>query len=87
MAKRITKPKAEAKQDGDVAAVTPVRKTVKPRAAKPATSPIAAAPANALTHDRIAERAYHIAMSGNGGSDLDNWMRAEAELRGEAGSI
>ena len=30
----------------------------------------------------IAERAYHISESGEGGSDEENWHRAEAELRG-----
>ena len=29
----------------------------------------------------IAERAYHIAESGEGGSDEENWHRAEAELK------
>jgi hypothetical protein len=31
--------------------------------------------------DRIARRAYEIWQSGNGGSELDNWLRAERELR------
>jgi hypothetical protein len=34
-----------------------------------------------ITHEMIAERAYYIAMSGQGGSELDNWLRAERELR------
>jgi hypothetical protein len=29
----------------------------------------------------IADRAYHIAQSGEGGTDEENWHRAEAELR------
>jgi hypothetical protein len=29
----------------------------------------------------IAERAYHISQSGEGGTDEANWHRAEAELR------
>jgi DUF2934 family protein len=36
---------------------------------------------NLITHDAIASRAYGIFESGAGGSDLDNWLRAEHELR------
>jgi hypothetical protein len=32
-------------------------------------------------HDMIAKRAYEIFMSGKGGSQIDNWLRAERELR------
>jgi DUF2934 family protein len=50
---------------------------------KPATreamSSKAAAPE--ITHEMIAERAYHISQSGEGGTDEENWHRAEAELR------
>jgi len=35
-----------------------------------------------VTNEMIAERAYHISQSGQGGSDEENWHRAEAELRG-----
>jgi hypothetical protein len=35
-----------------------------------------------ITYEMIAERAYHIAQSGEGGTDEENWHRAEAELRG-----
>ena len=35
-----------------------------------------------ITQDMIAERAYYIALSGVGSSELDNWHRAERELRG-----
>jgi hypothetical protein len=31
-------------------------------------------------HDEIAERAYEIHVSGDGGDELDNWLRAEREL-------
>ena len=34
-----------------------------------------------VTYEMIAERAYHIAESGEGGSDEENWHRAEAELK------
>ena len=33
------------------------------------------------TQQEIAKRAYEIYKSGKGGSDLENWYRAERELR------
>ena len=42
------------------------------------------APVPRFTHEMIAERAYHISHSAEGGTDEDNWHRAEAELRQEA---
>jgi hypothetical protein len=45
--------------------------------------PQAAAPAQkTITHEMIAKRAYEIWQSGQGGSEYDNWCRAERELRG-----
>lgn len=35
----------------------------------------------AVTHEAISRRAYDIWKSGRGGSDLENWTRAERELR------
>ena len=35
-----------------------------------------------ITQDMIARRAYEIYCSGTGGSEFDNWCRAERELRG-----
>jgi hypothetical protein len=35
-----------------------------------------------ITHADIARRAYEIWQSGKGGSEYDNWIRAERELRG-----
>jgi len=34
-----------------------------------------------ITQELIAERAYYISISGNGGSQDENWIRAERELR------
>ncbi len=36
-----------------------------------------------LTHEMIAQRAYDIYCSGQGGTDVENWCRAERELRAE----
>jgi len=39
------------------------------------------------THDEIARRAYEISQSAEGGSDQENWHRAERELRSGAGTL
>jgi len=36
-----------------------------------------------VTHDQIAKRAFEIFASGKGGSQTENWLRAERELRGQ----
>ena len=38
---------------------------------------------DAITNDQIAARAYEISQSEDAGSDEDNWLRAERELRSE----
>lgn len=35
----------------------------------------------AFTHEMVAERAYYISHSSDRGTDEENWLRAEAELR------
>jgi hypothetical protein len=61
----------EKKTDTTATAKKPAtrRTTTKKAAAKPE-----------ITYEMIAERAYHISQSGDGGSDEENWHRAEAEL-------
>jgi DUF2934 family protein len=34
-----------------------------------------------ISHEQIAKRAYEIYASGKGGSAVDNWLRAESELK------
>ena len=60
------------------AAVTtsPVRNSPIPKAA-----PAAAKPAKEISYEQIARRAYEIWQSGTGGSQEENWFRAERELR------
>jgi hypothetical protein len=41
-----------------------------------------AAKAPVITHEMIARRAYEISQSPQCGSEYDNWIRAERELRG-----
>ena len=36
-----------------------------------------------VTHEMIAKRAFEIFASGKGGNQVDNWLRAERELRGQ----
>jgi DUF2934 family protein len=36
-----------------------------------------------ISHEQIAKRAYEIYVSGKGGSALENWTRAERELKGQ----
>jgi hypothetical protein len=56
---------------------TPVRNSPVP---KTAGKPIAK---KDITYAEIAKRAYEIHCSGTGGSETDNWYRAERELRGQ----
>jgi hypothetical protein len=56
-----------------VASSTPVRNTAIPK--------VAAAAKREITHQMIAVRAFEISAGGIGGSELDNWYRAERELR------
>jgi hypothetical protein len=56
---------------------TPVRNSAIPKVSAAAI----VAPKAEITHDVIAQRAYEISQSG-GGSEFDNWLRAERELLG-----
>ncbi len=60
---------------------TPVRNTPIPKVAAAVSSPAPAAKKQ-VTREQIAVRAYEIFASGTGGSESDNWFRAERELRG-----
>ena len=59
-----------------VKTVTEVRNTAIPKLTPAKKKPLI------VTQDQIARRAYEIYASGNGGSETDNWFRAERELRG-----
>jgi hypothetical protein len=57
-------------------ASTPVRNSPVPKGAvRPAAK-------KEVTYGDIAQRAYEIWSSGQGGSETDNWLRAERELKG-----
>jgi hypothetical protein len=75
MPKKPTTPikKAVAKPVDKVVS-TPVRNTPIPKVAAPV--------AKQITQEQIAKRAFEIFASGKGGSETDNWFRAERELRG-----
>ena len=78
MAVRKSQKAAEVPQG---AVSTPVRNTaVPPRASTSSMSSSGKRPAP--SQDQIARKAYEIWQSGKGGSQDDNWYRAERELRG-----
>ena len=79
MAKKFTPsvaPKAvvAVTKKAEVVSTTPVRNTPIPKASTPARK--------AVTQEQIAVRAFEISCGPNGGSQDDNWFRAERELRG-----
>jgi hypothetical protein len=59
-----------------------VRNTPIPRAGATALAAAAKTLQRQITPEMIAKRAYEIWRSGAGGSEFDNWVRAERELRG-----
>jgi len=72
-------------KSAEVVETTPVRKTtVPPRtSSSSSSSATATAPSSKRpTTEQIAKRAYEIWQSGKGGSQAENWFRAERELRG-----
>jgi hypothetical protein len=73
--KPVAAPVAAAKPAPAVAS-TPVRNTPVPKGA------VRQAAKKEVTYGDIAQRAYEIWASGQGGSEMDNWLRAERELRG-----
>ena len=62
---------------------TPVRNTAIPQA-RPSVRPSVQSQnqGKQVTREQIAKRAYEIWKSGKGGSEQENWIRAERELRG-----
>ncbi len=70
MAKRISK-------GSGTSVSSPVRNTPIPRAQAPVPAPAK----KQITREMIAKRAYEIWQSGKGGSEMENWLRAERELR------
>ena len=61
---------------------TPVRNSPVPRNEQSTQGRGGQAQRREVTREQIAQRAYEIWKSGKGGSDLENWTRAERELRG-----
>jgi len=74
---KITKPVSTKSVTPEVIKQTPARSTPIP---KVSTAP--AAKPKVITQEMIAKRAFEIHCSGTGGSETDNWFRAERELRG-----
>ena len=76
MAKKITTSAGKTVAAPAKTVSTPVRNSAIPKVVPAKKSP-------AITSDLIAVRAYEIHLSGTGGSESDNWFRAERELRSE----
>ncbi len=74
---KSTPAKAIPAKSAPVATTTTVRNTSIPPKA-PAVVPAK----KAITHEAIAIRAYEISRSGMGGSEDQNWLQAERELKG-----
>ena len=77
---------APARANGKPSAVKTANNNVKTSAVRntaiPKTNIVATPTARReITQELIAERAYYISISGNGGSQDENWIRAERELR------
>jgi len=72
-------PASQAPQQQPSRTSTPIRNTPIPKV----SSPQGGSGRRDVSHDAIAKRAYEISISGSGGSELENWLRAERELRGQ----
>jgi hypothetical protein len=81
--KMTSRPAAGKKSVGRPAMRTPVRNSAVPRISAASTSPAAVKSRPQITHEQISRRAYEIHLSGTGGSEFENWIRAERELRGQ----
>src|SRR5689334_4317913 len=89
--KKTTTKKASADTTKPVEAKTTEAKTDAPKATKSATTK-SATPAKttkskeakpAATHEEIAAAAYLISLENPGSSEEENWLKAEAQLRGK----
>lgn len=91
MAKRTTTSTHSRKTTPAKTVSTPMRNSAIPRSTSPTNRGFgnnggggtAMASGRQVTHEMIAKRAYEIWKSGKGGSQYDNWLRAERELRSE----
>ena len=54
----------------------------RPRGLKAEGAGVADMDATQITHEMISRRAHEISQSDESGSDEENWLRAERELRG-----
>jgi Protein of unknown function (DUF2934) len=59
------------------------KSTTQTTASRGPTAPTSRSGGRQPTHEEIAKRAYEIWRSGKGGSQFENWVRAERELRAQ----
>ena len=76
--KAALKSAAPAPTPAPAAVTSPVRNSPVPKAAPGGATKAS----KEITYEAIARRAYEIWQSGTGGSQEENWYRAERELRG-----
>jgi hypothetical protein len=81
MARKATPAKTSVAAAPAKAAAKPVVSTPVRHTAIPKATPAAVAK-SVITHEVIAKRAFEISCGPNCGSEMDNWLRAERELRG-----
>ena len=60
---------------------TETRNSPIPRQAAPPQSSSSKPAARQVSHEQIARRAYEISQAPGAGSEFDNWIRAERELK------
>jgi hypothetical protein len=79
---KASTPRSSTKREATVKS-TPARKTsVPPKATGNGKVALAAGVVSPVTREMIAERAYHLWLSGAPGGELDHWCCAERELTG-----
>jgi hypothetical protein len=88
MAKKATESTSASKKTVSSTAVrnSPIPKSTTASAAATSRGPSAPSSRQSTrqpTHEEIARRAYEIWRSGKGGSQFENWIRAERELRAQ----
>lgn len=79
MPKKITPSKGFASKSE--VSKTPITKPVTTAVRNTPIPKIAAPIQREVTHEMIARRAFEIHLSGTGGDEMHNWLRAEGELR------
>src|SRR4051812_13576377 len=79
--KQTTKRRTPALKAPPPPKISVTRNSAPPRPSTPAAAPARSTAGRVVTAEQIARRAYEI-WQRQGGSEVENWLRAECELRG-----